>query len=133
MAKNNNEVTGWVGWAYFAGTMMWIVGIFQAIAGLVALLSPTYYLVGERALVTLNYTTWGWIHLVLGVVLITAGSSVMRGGVYGRLIGVMLAVLSMVANFIFIAAYPIWSIIMIIVSGFIIYALTVHGAEASAD
>lgn len=133
MAKNNNEVTGWVGWAYFAGIMMCIVGIFQAIAGFVALLSPTYYLVGERALVTFNYTTWGWIHLVLGLVLVVAGSSVMRGGLFGRVIGVVLAALSMIANFIFIAAYPVWSIVMIIVSGLVIYALTVHGSEARED
>ncbi len=133
MAKNNNEVTGWVGWAYFAGIMMSIVGIFQAIAGLVALMNNTFYVVGERALIAFDYTAWGWIHLVLGLVLVVAGSSVMRGGLFGRTIGVVLAAISMVANFVFVAAYPVWSIIMIIVCAFVIYALTVHGSEARED
>lgn len=133
MAKNNNEITGWVGWAYFAGIMMCIAGIFQAIAGLVALMHHTFYAVSEKALVAFNYTGWGWIHLIIGLVLVVAGSSVMRGGIFGRIIGVLLASISMIANFIFIGAYPVWSIIMIVLCGFIIYALTVHGAEAGEE
>lgn len=133
MAKNNNEVTGWVGWAYFAGIMMSISGIFMAISGLTALLRHTYYLVGENTLVAFNYSQWGWIHLLLGLVLVSAGGSVMRGGTWGRVVGIILASISLVTNFAFVEAYPIWSIIVIVIDVLIIYALAVHGAEAGED
>ena len=131
--NNNNEVTGWVGWAYFAGILMSISGVFSIIAGFTALLRHNYYLVGENTLVAFNYHNWGWIHIALGIILFTAGSSVMRGGSWGRFVGIVLASLSAVANFAFLSAYPIWSIIVIIVDVLVIYALAVHGAEARED
>ena len=73
---------------------------------------------------------WGWIDLVLGVIVIAAGNAVINGRLWGRLFAILLAMLSIVANFAFISAYPIWSIIVMIVDVFIIFALTVHGDEA---
>ncbi len=133
MAKNNNQVTGWVGWAYFAGILMSISGIFMAISGLTALLRRTYFVVNENTLVAFNYANWGWIHLLLGLLLVSAGGSVMRGGLWGRVVGIVLASLSLVVNFAFVSAYPIWSIIVMVVDVLIIYALAVHGAEAGDD
>lgn len=131
--NNNNEVTGWVGWAYFAGILMCISGIFSAIEGLVALFRHTYFLVNENTLVAFDYNNWGWIHLILGLVLFSAGSSVMRGGAWGRVVGIILASASLLANFAFVSAYPIWSVIIMIVDVLVIYALAVHGAEAGQD
>ena len=131
MARNNgNEVTGWAGWVYFAGFMMLITGILQTIAGFAALLNDKYYLVTQEKLVVFDYTTWGWIHIVLGIVLITAGTSVVNGRLWGRVVAVFLAALGIIANFVFLPAYPIWSIILITIYTFVIYALTVHGDEA---
>lgn len=130
MAKNNgNEVSGWVGWIYFAGFLMLVMGILQAIAGFTALLNDKYYLVHSQGLAVFNFTTWGWIHLILGIVVLMAGTAVLSGHVWGRVVAVLLAMLSLVANFVFIAAYPLWSIIAIVIDVLIIYALTVHGSE----
>jgi hypothetical protein len=129
-SNGKNDVTGWVGWVYFAGILMIIMGIFQAIAGLTALLNGNFYVVTEEKLVALNYTQWGWIHLILGGVVMAAGSAVMNGRTWGRVVGVALASLSALANFVFITAYPIWSILIIVVDILIIYALVVHGSEA---
>ena len=133
MAKNSNEVTGWVGWVYFAGFMMIVLGVFQAIAGLTALLNDQFYIKLQSHLLVLDYTKWGWIHLLFGVILIVAGSNLFQGRGWARILGVILVTLNLVAQFAFVSAYPVWSIIMMIVDVLIIYALTVHGGEAAID
>lgn len=128
MAQNNTP-TGWVGWAYFASMMMMLLGIFQVFAGLAAIFKPTYYVVTENHLLAFNFTTWGWISLILGIIIFAAGLEVLRGAMWARVLGVLLAGLSFIANMGFVNAYPIWSIIMMVVDAMVIYALTVHGAE----
>lgn len=130
MAKNNsNQVTGWVGWIYFAGFMMLITGILQMIAGLTALLNDKFYVVTEQNILAFNFTTWGWIHLLVGLIVMLAGTAVIAGSLWGRIVAVFLATLSIIANFAFISSYPIWSTIVIVIDVLIIYALTVHGSE----
>jgi hypothetical protein len=124
------EVTGWAGWVVFAGTMMLILGAFHAIQGLVALLNDQYYLVGANGLtVQLDYTTWGWVHLIGGVLVILAGAGLFAGQTWARGVGIVLAVVSAITNFAFIAAYPVWSSIVIALDILIVYALAVHGRE----
>jgi len=124
-----NQPTGWVGWVYFASLMMMLVGGFQAISGLVALFKDDFYLVTEKALLVSNYDTWGWIHLVMGIVIFAAGVALMNGATWARMVGVLLAGLSLFANMAFISAFPLWSILMIVIDILVIYALTVHGGE----
>lgn len=133
MAKSTNEVSGWVGWVYFAGFMMLIMGILEMISGLVALLKDTYFVVGASNLLVFDYTTWGWVHLLIGLVVMMAGSAVISGRMWGRVVAIVLAVFSTIANFAFISAYPIWSVIVIVVNVLIIYALTVHGNETELN
>lgn len=123
-------VTGWVGWIVFAATMMMIVGAFQAIQGLVALFKDTYYQVPSSGLVVqVDYTAWGWTHLVLGVLVFAAGVGLFTGQTWARVLGVIFASLSMLANFAFIAAFPFWSLLVIALDVFVIMAITVHGSE----
>jgi hypothetical protein len=130
MANNNSkQVTGWVGWIYFAGFMMLITGILQMIAGLTALLNDEFYVVTEQSILAFNFTTWGWIHLLVGLIVMLAGTAVIAGSFWGRIVAVFLATLSIIANFAFISSYPIWSTIVIVIDVLIIYALTVHGSE----
>lgn len=131
--NGKNDTNGWVGWVYFAGILMVIMGIFQSIAGLTALLNGEFFVVTQDKLVTFDYTQWGWIHLILGGVVMAAGSAVMNGRLWGRIIGVILATLSALANFAFISAYPIWSVLIIAMDILIIYALVVHGSEAAEN
>jgi hypothetical protein len=127
------EPTGWVGWIQFAAIMMVMMGIFHAIEGLVALFDDGYYLVGPNGLtVNVDYTTWGWTHLVLGIVVVAAGIGLFAGQMWARVVGIGLAGLSAIVNFGFIAAYPFWSTIVIALDVFIILALTVHGREMKA-
>lgn len=127
--RPQKEVTGWIGWAFFAGFLMLLAGIFQTIAGFVALFNKDVFIVNQNNLVVFNYNEWGWIHIVIGVVLILSAVSLFRGGLWGRIIGVTLASLSAIANFVFIASFPLWSITIIVLDILIIYAIAVHGSE----
>jgi hypothetical protein len=129
-SRPSAEPTGWVGWIAFAGTMMVMVGIFHAIQGLVAIFQDDYYLVAKSGLtVHLDYTAWGWTHLVLGLIVAAAGVGLYSGRMWARIVGVLVTGLSLLVNFAFIAAYPFWSTIVIAMDIFIILALTVHGRE----
>lgn len=128
--RNRAEPTGWVGWVVFGGVMMVLVGGFQATMGLVALFNDEYFLVTSGGLlVTADYTTWGWVHLALGTVACVAGIGVMVGQTWARVIGIIMAAVSAIVNVAFLAAYPVWSIVVITLDVIVIYALAVHGNE----
>lgn len=122
--------TGWVGWLVYAGMMMILVGSFQAINGLIALFKDEIYAVGPEGLVVnVDFTAWGWTHLLLGILLAAAGSAVFSGKVWGRTVGVIAAMVSAIVNFAFIPAYPVWSLLVITIDVLVIYALIAHGGE----
>ncbi len=120
-----SDTDGWSGWISFAGIMMILLGGFQIIEGLVAILRPAYYLIGDAGLVvSVSYTGWGWFHLALGVLVLAAGFGVMAGKTWARVVGIVLAVISALANLLFIAAYPLWAIVVIAVDVAVIFALS---------
>jgi hypothetical protein len=126
-----------VGFTVFAAAMLMIIGVFQAIAGLAAIAKDdasvyartddaSYYL-------SLDTTQWGWIHLVIGIVVFCAGLGVLSGQVWARTVGVIVAGASAIVNFAFIPIYPVWSIVIIAVDVIVIWALTVHGRDIAAE
>jgi hypothetical protein len=128
------EPSGWAGWVVFGGVMLIMVGIFQFFQGLVALADDGFYLVrSDGLLVNVDYTTWGWVHVVVGAVAGLTGVGLMAGNMVARMVGVVIAVLSAVVNLAFISAYPIWSTIVIALDVIVIYAIIVHGRELKAQ
>jgi hypothetical protein len=124
------QMSGWVGWIAFAGVMMALVGTFHAMQGLVALFKDDYFLVEQSELtIQVDYTAWGWIHIVGGIIIAGAGFAVFAGKIWARAIGVIVAMASAIVNIGFLAAYPIWSVTMIAIDILVIWALTVHGHE----
>jgi hypothetical protein len=122
--------TGWVGWIVFAGVTMIVLGAFSIIEGLVAVFQHNYYVVGTNNLIVhVNYTTWGWVHFGLGVAIVLVGFGVMTGAMWARVLGIAFAVISAIVNLAFMAAYPVWGIIIIALDVLVIYALAVHGRE----
>jgi hypothetical protein len=122
--------TAWTGWVLFASAMMFLLGSFQAVQGLVAIFDDGFYHVTDSGLVVeVDYTAWGWTHLLLGVLIILCGLGVLTGNIVARTVGVLLAGLSAIVNLAFIEAYPIWSVMIIAIDVVVIYALTVHGRE----
>ncbi|MGI5272410.1 DUF7144 family membrane protein [Nonomuraea sp. CA-218870] len=124
------EPTGWVGWVMLAGVGMIIVGCFQAFMGLVGIFNTDFYVVTASGLaVPVNYTIWGWFHLIMGVIVLLAGAAIMSGKTWGRVVGIVLASIQALVNFAWLPAYPFWSTIVIAIDVLIIYALAVHGRE----
>lgn len=111
---------------------MIMIGVFQSIAGVVALINDEFYVLGQEWVFQFDISTWGWIHLTLGVVIALAGVGVLSGAVWARTVGVVLAVVSAVVNFAWLPWYPIWGIIMIALPVAIIWALTAHGRDITA-
>jgi hypothetical protein len=123
------ETTGWVGWIYFAGVMLVIGGSLNLIYGLIAILDDEWVVFGARGAVYFDISTWGWIHLILGIIVLLAGFGVMTGNVLARTVGVLVAGVSMIINFLALPVYPIWALILITVDALVIYALVAHGGE----
>jgi hypothetical protein len=118
-----------IGLILFAAVMMILVGIFQGVAGLAALVNDNFYLATREYLFRFDITTWGWIHLILGIVVALAGVGLLAGRTWARVVGITLAVLSAIANFMFIPHYPFWALVVIALDVFVIWALAAHGQE----
>lgn len=120
---------GAVGFAMFAGVMMIMAGIWHAIIGFVGILEDQFFVATSNYVFELDATTWGWIHLIAGIVVAIAGFGLFTGAVWARVVGVILASMSMILNFAFIPFYPLWSVTIIAVDIGIIWALTAHGRD----
>jgi hypothetical protein len=124
------EPTAWVGFVLFGGIMLVMMGSIEVIQGFVALFKDDYYMVTRSGLVlTWDYSVWGWTHLIIGLIAVGTGIGVMLGQMWARVVGIIIAVISALANLAFIAAYPIWATIVIATDVLVIYALAAHGSE----
>jgi hypothetical protein len=128
------DVRPWtVGIAMVAATIMIMIGIFHAIAGFAAILDDEFYVVGPEYAYRVDVTAWGWIHLILGIVVFIAGFAVMSGRIWARVVGITLAVLSAVANFLFLPYQPVWSLLIIALDVFVIWALCGFGRREARE
>ncbi|MEZ5171515.1 MAG: hypothetical protein R3A49_12330 [Acidimicrobiia bacterium] len=126
----SNEPSGAaVGWTFFAAIMLMVVGVFQVIAGIAAIAEDDLYVKGPDWVAQFDVTTWGWIHLIVGIVLVVSGFGILSGNLAARIVGVIVAALSAIANFAFLPWYPVWSIVIIAVDVAVIWALTAHGRD----
>jgi hypothetical protein len=115
------------GFILFAAIMMAVLGTMSAINGLIALFNDEVYIVTDTHVVGLDFTQWGWVHLILGVIVVFAAFALFSGAVWARIICAILAGLVIVAQFGTIEAYPFWSIAMIAVGIGVIYSCCTMG------
>jgi len=116
------------GWVLFAGIVMIVGGLFAFFEGLAALLkSGRFYTTVANYPYGGHVKTWGWIVLIAGIIVLLAGFYVMAGALWARIVGITLASLSALANFFFIPFYPFWSLLVITLDIFVIWALAAHG------
>jgi hypothetical protein len=120
-----------MGFSVFAGVMMITAGIWHAISGLTGIIEDKFYVATPNYIFEFDATTWGWIHLILGVVVALAGFALFSGSVWARSIAVVVAVFSLIVNFAFIPFYPLWSIVIIALDVGVIWAVTAHGRDVS--
>jgi len=126
--KPREPVSGWaIGGLTFAATMLVLIGIFQVIAGLVAIFNDDFYVLTQNYTFDLDVSGWGWIHLIIGIAVILVGYFLYAGATWAGVTAIVLAVLSAVSNFFFIPYYPFWSILVIALAVWVIWALTRPG------
>jgi hypothetical protein len=118
-----------VGWTVFAAFMMVMIGIFHVINGLAAIMKDQFFVVSQEYVFKFDSTTWGWIHLLVGILVLLAGFGLFSGAVWARTVGVIMAMVSAVAGFLWLPYYPVWGIVFIAIAMSVIWALTVHGRD----
>ena len=119
------------GLALFAGIAMIISGVWHVLSGLSALFNDKVYVTTPEYIYAFDLTTWGWVQLLLGVVVAGAGVAVVQGRTWGHIVAIMLVGLSLIANFLFLPHYPIWSILIIALDVAVIWALCTYRREAA--
>lgn len=128
---SDSQRTGWAGWAVFAGIVLIIVGAWEALLGLNAVLLPVdkWAVSADAGTILLDVVAWGWWHIILGLLLVLVGIFVLRGATWARTIAVILVALNAISQFALLGVQPWWSLIAIALDVVVIYALTVHGRE----
>jgi hypothetical protein len=111
-------------WIAFAGIVLFLNGVFGFLFGLAAILNDEVVTVGGRGgVVVWDFTAWGWIQLVLGLVMVLVGVGLFTGNSAARWLAVALAVLSAIVQFATLSAFPLWSILVIALDVIVIYQL----------
>jgi hypothetical protein len=128
-ATETEQASGWaLGVIAFAATMMVLIGIFQAIAGFVAIVDDEFYVVARNYTFDLDVSAWGWLHLLIGLAVLATGLGLFARQAWAAMTAIFLAMLSAISNFFFIPYYPIWALLVIGLNVWVIWALTRPGA-----
>ncbi|HEX5928290.1 MAG TPA: hypothetical protein VFY48_02765 [Solirubrobacterales bacterium] len=123
--SGGQEVSGWAaGGVGFAACVLTIIGVFQVVAGLTAIFDDEFFVVTANYTFEFDTTVWGWLHLILGVVMVSTGMGLFVGKSWAAVTGIFLATLSAIANFFFIPYYPFWAILVIALDIWVIWSLT---------
>lgn len=119
----------WVGWIWFAGVIMVMVGVFNVVTGLTAIVRDEVFAAVPSGVLVFDLTTWGWIHLVFGLAQVAVGAGLFAARGWALTIGVLVAGLNAVAQLVALPFAPLWALIVIVLDCVVIYAMVVHGAE----
>jgi hypothetical protein len=130
MTSSDQRESPWAGGlSVFAAAVMVVAGFWHAMTGIAALVNDDVYISTPRYVYSFDLTAWGWIHLLAGILVAGAGFAVTRGQTWARVVGIALACLSLIANFLFIPYYPLWSMVIIALDVAIIWALATYRRE----
>src|SRR5262245_41910088 len=106
--ESEQPVSGWaIGGITFAAALLLIVGVFEIIAGISAIATNSIYVKANDYVFNFDTTAWGWIHLILGVLLFLTGLGLMRRATWAGVVAIILAMLSAIANFFWIPIAPV--------------------------
>ena len=131
---DSNEPSGAaIGWSAFAAFMLMMMGIFQALAGIAAIANDESFVVTQDYVIKLDTTQWGWVHLIIGIIVFLAGIGIFSGNVLARTVGVLIAIGSAISAFMWLPIQPVWSVILIAIAVSVIWALTAHGRDIAEE
>ena len=125
--ENTGEVNGWaMGFTFFASIMMALLGSLHFIQGLVAVIDKTFYSLRPNYSPGMAITTWGWVQMVGGVVLVLASFGLLFGSPASRIVTIIFAGISALWSVYSIPYYPVWSIMTLALSLGVLWALIAH-------
>jgi hypothetical protein len=113
----------------FSAVMLFIAGLLDLFRGIMAVAKDDIYVRTPNYIFKFDLTSWGWIHLILGAIAVLVAMGLFARATWARMAGVALAGLLIIANFLTIPYYPFWSIVLIALYAFIIWALLVVTRE----
>ncbi|MEI5033181.1 hypothetical protein RB201_10880 [Streptomyces sp. S1A(2023)] len=119
------------GGTVFAGVLLFVDGILGVLKGIAGIASNDVYTSINDYVFKFSVTSWGWIHLILGVILILVGWGILKGATWARGAGVVLASLNLIANFMWLPYTPVWAIVTIAIDVFVIWALCTDRSNPS--
>jgi len=123
--RYEKDVSGWAAAGIgFAAVMLMMIGTFQVVAGLAAIIEDDLFVVGRAYAFDLDVTAWGWLHLIIGTLLVFTGFGLFGRQAWAGVTAIFLATLSAIANFFFIPYYPFWAILLIALNVWVIWSLT---------
>ena len=123
-----DSLSGWaIGLTVFAAVLMTLLGMFHILQGFAAVSNGAFYVENPGYVFASNVTTWGWLHILGGIIISLAGFWLLVGDVYARVVAIVVALVSAIGNFISIPYYPVWSIVLIALDFLIIWAVTTYG------
>ncbi|MEU9793313.1 hypothetical protein AB0E27_22240 [Streptomyces sparsogenes] len=111
------------GWLVFAAVMLLFAGLMGLGQGISAIRNDQVFLVTRNYVFSFDLTGWGWVHAIVGAVAVIAGLALFTGAMWARVTGVVLAGLSLIANFLWLPYYPVWAVALLIVDALVIWAL----------
>jgi hypothetical protein len=118
-----------VGVTVSAAIILILAGVCHAMQGVVGLATNEFYVVGQKWIFQFDLTTWGWIHILVGLIAVLAGIGLFFGAIWARTLGVIIAAVSILANFLWLPYFPVWGVLIIAFDMFVIWALTAHGRD----
>lgn len=128
--RSSNTSNDWTDWVQFAAVILVVNAVFSLVQGLVALVGPrSYFAVVDGSLFMFDITGWGWWNIVIGAVLLATALALFTGATWARVLAVILTAISAVGQLLLIPVQPWWSVIVIAIDVWIIYALVAHGGR----
>ncbi|HEY4992946.1 MAG TPA: hypothetical protein VII33_12770 [Nakamurella sp.] len=121
-----------VGVTVTAGVILILAGVCHVMVGIVGLVNNEFYVATQKWVFQFDSTTWGWIHIVVGLIAVLTGVGLLSGALWARVVGVIVAAVSIVGNFLWLPYYPWWAALIIAFDLFVIWALTAHGRDVHA-
>jgi hypothetical protein len=132
-ARAGTQTSAWTGWIVFAGITMIMIGSFNAIEGLVALFNQNFYVAGPDNVLVFDLGAWGWVHLIIGVLVAITGIALLADAGWARPVTVVLAAINAIVQLTFVTVYPVWSLVAVALCVVVIWAIVVHGNDSRMD
>jgi hypothetical protein len=126
--------SSWTGWIAFAGLLMVLIGAIDVFQGLIAIIRDNYYTVTPSQIIIFDTTTWGWVTLLWGIVILLAGFGLLSGAGWARWLTILAASVNVIGQLGFVGSsqYPLWALTGITLTLVVLYALIVHWGDRPA-